>query len=183
MSNRAVINRPFKFGDRDRREFIVQDSEIALVAVNDADGNPIYIGRAKVGIQEDEDKWQIRKITYDGSQGVTRVQWPVNNENAASSEYEFIWSSVASLTITGISQANPGVVTVSSIGDLINGDLIVISDVEGMTEVNFNGSNVYTVAGIAGNTFQLQGINTSAFTAYTSGGTVNFGDFLNYTYA
>jgi hypothetical protein len=43
--------------------------------------------------------------------------------------------------------------------------------------------NVYTVAGISGNTFQLQGVNTTGFTAYTSGGMVNFGDFLNYTYA
>jgi hypothetical protein len=183
MSNRAVINRPFKFGDRDRREFIVQDSEVALVAVNDANGNPIYLGRAKVGVQESDEKWQIRKITYDTAQGVIRMQWPENGEGASSSEYEFVWSNSTPLTITGISNANPGVVTVSSIGSLQNGDQIVIQDVDGMTEVNFDGSNIYTVAGIAGNTFQLQGINTTGFPAYVSGGMVYFGEFLNYTYS
>lgn len=183
MGNRAVINRPLKFGERDRREFIVQDSEVSLVAINNADGSPIFLGRAKVGVLESEEKWQIRKITYDANQGVTRIEWPENDENAASSEYEFAWSLVAPLTITGITQANPAVVTVSSIGSLQNGDIVVITDVNGMDEVNFDGTNYYTVAGIAGATFQLQGINSTTFGAYVSGGTVNYGEVLNYTYS
>lgn len=184
MGNRSVINRPVKFGERDRREFIVQDSEVSLVAINDVDGNPIFLGRAKAGEPLDEPKWQIRKIFYDDAQGVIRVLWAVNDENAASTDYEFIWNSVSSpLTITGITQAATAVVTVSSIGDLQNGDQIVIQGVEGMTEVNFDGSNIYTVANIAGATFELQGINSTGFGAYTSGGTVTYGDFLEYTYA
>lgn len=183
MSNRAVINRPFKFGERDRREFIVQDSEVAFVAINNADGNPIFIGRAKVGVQEDQDKWQIRKITYDVTDGISRIEWPENDEGNASAEFEFVWSSVSALTITGVTQANPAVVTVSSIGSLQNGDQIVIQGVNGMTEVNFDGSNIYTVAGIAGATFQLQGINSTAFGAYTSGGTVEYSEVVGYTYS
>ena len=183
MSNRAVINRPFKFGERDRREFIVQESEVAFVAINNTDGNPIFIGRAKVGVPENDDKWQIRQITYDANGGISRIEWPENNEGNASAEFEFIWSSVATLTITGITQANPAVVTVSSIGSLQNGDQIVIQGVNGMTEVNFDGSNIYTVAGIAGATFQLQGINSTAFGAYTSGGTVEYSEVVGYTYS
>lgn len=183
MSNRAVINRPFKFGERDRREFIVQESEVAFVAINNTDGNPIFIGRAKVGVQEDDDKWQIRKITYDGTGGISRIEWPENDEGNASAEFEFVWSSVTALTITGITQANPAVVTVASIGSLQNGDQIVIQGVDGMTEVNFDGSNIYTVAGIAGATFQLQGIDSTAFGAYTSGGTVEYGEVVGYTYS
>lgn len=184
MSNRAAVNRPFKLGERDRREFIVQDSEVSLVAINDSNGNPIFLGRAKPGVLLSADKWQIRKLTYDAAQGVTRVQWAVNDEGAASTDYEFIWNTVAAaLTITGITQAATAVVTVSSIGTLQNGDQIVIQGVDGMTEVNFDGSNVYTVAGIAGSTFQLQGINSTGYGAYVSGGTVTFGDFLEYTYA
>lgn len=182
--SRNVQNRPMKFGEKDRREFIVQDSEVSLVAINDDAGNPIFLGRAKAGEPLDQPKWQIRKITYDDQQGVTRVEWAVNDENAASTDYEFIWNLVASpLTITGITQAATAVVTVSSIGSLQNGDQIVISGVEGMTEVNFDGSNIYTVAGIAGSTFQLQGINSTGFGAYTSGGQVTYGDVLEYTYA
>ena len=180
---KASQNRPFKFGERDRRELIVQDSEVSLVCINNTDGNPIFLGRAKAGEPLDDDKWQIRKITYDDAEGVTRVEWPDDPESTASTDYEFIWNSVSDLTITNISQANPGVVTVSSIGTLQNGDQIVIQNVSGMTEVNFTGSNLYTVANIAGSTFELQGIDTTTFTAYTSGGTVVYGEVVNYTYS
>lgn len=179
----ASINRPYKFGERDRREFIVQDSEVSLVAVNDTNSNPIFVGRAKAGVPLDENMWQIRKITYDSNQGVTRVEWPQNGDGIASTNYEFIWSTITPLTITAITQANPAVVTVSSIETLVNGDSIVIQGVAGMTQVNFDGSNIYTVANIAGATFELSGIDSSAFTAYSSGGTVEYGEAVNYTYS
>jgi hypothetical protein len=70
--------------------------------------------------------------------------------------------------ITGITQANPAVVTAASHG-LSNGDRVFIASVGGMTEVN---NREFTVAGATANTFELSGIDSSAFTAYTSGGTV-----------
>jgi hypothetical protein len=176
-------NRPFKYGHNDRREFIVQDSEVSVVAINDTDGNLVFLGRAKAGIGLSEEKWQIRKVSYDTNNGVTRVQWPQNSENVATTDFELAWNSETDLTITGITKANPGVVTVSAIGNLTNGDKIVIQDVTGMTEVNFDGSNIYTVANIAGNTFELSGTNTSTYTTYSSGGTVVFGEVVNYTYS
>ena len=74
--------------------------------------------------------------------------------------------------ITGITQANPGVVTSSSHG-YNNGDWVYISGVVGMTEVNLD---FYIVAGKTTNTFQLtdidgNNVDTSGFTAYSSGGT------------
>jgi hypothetical protein len=59
--------------------------------------------------------------------------------------------------ITGITKANPGVVTVSSISPtntltLVNGMIVTISGVLGMTQVN---TNRYVVANISGSTFQL----------------------------
>lgn len=181
--SRQRSNRPFKFGDRDRRELIVQDSEVALRAINDTSGSPIFLARALIGTLDAQDKWQIRKIQYDSNQGVTSVTWPQNDESNASADYEFVWTADTDLTITAITQANPAVVTVSAIGALQNGDKIVIQDVEGMTEVNFDGSNIYTVANIAGTDFELQGIDSTAFTAYSSGGTVIFGAMVNYTYS
>ena len=180
---KASQNRPFKFGERDRRELIVQDSEVSLVTINDTDGNPIFMGRAKAGEPLSDNKWQIRKLAYDSNQGVTRVTWPQDSEGNASPDYEFIWSSVSDLVITNISQANPGIVTVASISTLLDGDLIVIQEVLGMTEVNYDGSNIYTVANSAGNTFELQGIDTSAFTAYSSVGIVVYGEVVNHTYS
>ena len=177
------INRPFKYGANDRREFIVQDSEVSYISINDTTGNPIFSGRAKVGTALDAEKWQIRKIAYDDAQGVTRMTWPQDADGLARSDFEFAWTSETDLTITDISQAATGVVTVAAIGSLTNGDKIVIQSVVGMTEVNFDGTNLYTVANIAGNTFELSGINTTTYTAYTSGGTVSFGEVVNYTYS
>jgi hypothetical protein len=154
-----------------------------MVAINNQLGEPIYLGRAKAGTLLSDDKWQIRKITYDGNDGIIRLEWPQDVDGNASCEYEFVWSSVSDLTITGISQAATAVVTVAAIGSLMNGDTIVITDVEGMTEVNFDGTNLYTVANIAGNTFELFGINSLGFTAYTGGGTAGFGEVLTYTYS
>lgn len=183
MTNRSGQNRPFKFGERDRREFIVENSEVELRAINNLAGSPVYLARSKVGTAESEEKWQLRFITYDENEGVTSQKWPENDLNIASPEYEFAWSTVAPLTITNITQANPAVVTVSSIGTLQNGDIVVLQFVNGMAQVNFNGSNTYTVAGIAGSTFQLLGINSTGYTAYTSGGEVEYGRMLTYTYS
>ena len=77
----------------------------------------------------------------------------------------------ADQTITGITAASPGVVTVTG-HNLANGDHVYITGVSGMTEVN-NPNQPYVVANITANTFELSGVDTSAYTAYTSGGVVN----------
>ena len=94
----SAINRPFKFGAQDRREFVVENSEVALRAENNADGSPIYLGRARVGTEEGEPRWQIRAIAYDLADGVTDITWPENSQGVASSDYEFIWTHRGSLT-------------------------------------------------------------------------------------
>jgi hypothetical protein len=79
--------------------------------------------------------------------------------------------------ISGITQANPAVVTSTSHG-LASGAEIEITGVVGMTEVN---GNTYRITAIDGDTFRLEGTDSTGFTAYTSGGTwtVN-GDLLKY---
>jgi len=76
-------------------------------------------------------------------------------------------------TITGITQANPGVVTSAS-HPFSDGAIIRITGVTGMTEVN---GKVYKVANKTTNTFELNdrddnNINTTNFTAYQTGGEV-----------
>lgn len=63
------------------------------------------------------------------------------------------------VTITGITNANPGVVTAASHG-LSNGDKITIQGVDGMTEVN---GVEFTVANQTTNTFELSGVNTTSY--------------------
>src|SRR6056300_1579673 len=85
-------------------------------------------------------------------------------------------STTESATITGISQANPAVVTANN--NFKEGQQVTISSVSGMTEVN---GNVYTVRNPSGTTFELYdtdgttSIDSSAFTAYSSGGTAAHG--------
>lgn len=78
--------------------------------------------------------------------------------------------------ITGITQANPAVVTYSGADTYANGDEIEINGVVGMTQVN---GRRFRVAGVnaGANTFQLTDIdganvNSTGYTAYSSGGKV-----------
>lgn len=71
-------------------------------------------------------------------------------------------------TITGIAQpTNPTQIT-SVAHDLTTGAVITIESVGGMTQLN---GNIYTITVIDANTFSLDGIDNTAFGAYTSGGT------------
>lgn len=89
----------------------------------------------------------------------------------------------AAKTITGITAANPGVVTATAHG-YANGDVVYISGIVGMTELN---DRAFVVANQATNTFELKGVNTTNYTAYTSGGSafkvtlVKVGEVTNLT--
>ena len=72
-------------------------------------------------------------------------------------------------TITGATKANPCVITATSHG-FSNGDHVYVSGVGGMVELN---NRRFTVANQTANTFELSGINSTAYTTYTSGGTAS----------
>jgi len=81
------------------------------------------------------------------------------------------------VAISTISAANPGVVTTSVAHGLLTGARVVITKVLGMVEVNAPSRNPYMVNVLTSTTFELQDIkgndiDTSGFTAYTSGGQV-----------
>lgn len=72
-------------------------------------------------------------------------------------------------TITSITQANPAVVTAAG-HDLLNGHIVWLQDVVGMTDVN---DRPFVVSGVSGDTFELQGVDSTGYSAYTSGGSCN----------
>lgn len=73
----------------------------------------------------------------------------------------------ASHAITGITKANPAVVTAAAHG-FGDGDVVFITGVVGMTQVN----NLYfTVDVVDSSHFELRGIDSTAYGTYTSGGT------------
>jgi len=72
------------------------------------------------------------------------------------------------MSINGITKANPAVVTAKKHG-FVNGDIVIIEGVSGMTQVN---DIAFLVANKTTDTFELSGINSSAYSDYVSGGTV-----------
>jgi hypothetical protein len=86
-------------------------------------------------------------------------------------------SATESGTISGVTQADPAVVTVTG-HNFQEGQQVTISSVAGMTQLN---GNVYTVRNPGTNDFELYGtdgttsVDSSGFTAYSSGGTAAHG--------
>ena len=85
-------------------------------------------------------------------------------------------------TITAITQANPGVVTTSAAHGFTTGTIVPLAGIVGMTQLN--GQRV-TATVIDATHFSI-GVDTTAYTAYSSGGTAGGGNYTlttPYTYA
>lgn len=67
--------------------------------------------------------------------------------------------------ITGITQANPAVVTCTGHG-LVTGDVVTLSGIEGMVELN---GQTVTVTYVDADTFSI-GVDSTGYTAYSAGG-------------
>tara|TARA_Y100000817_G_scaffold121023_1_gene94805 strand:+ start:8628 stop:11384 length:2757 start_codon:yes stop_codon:yes gene_type:complete len=126
------------------------------------------------------DNWTITEITFGplqarpatvagtaNSTGSETVRYHVTSYSDDTGE-ESLPGFGAPKTITGITQANPAVVTANAHG-FVNGSTVYISGVSGMTEVN---DKEFKVANKTTNTFELQTTNSTSYSAYTSGGTV-----------
>ena len=84
----------------------------------------------------------------------------------------------ATKTISGITAANPAVVTATSHG-YSDGDDVWIADVVGMTRLN---GRRFTVANKTTNTFELTDENSTSYTAWSSGGTASKAYQITTTY-
>jgi len=124
--------------------------------------HPNYAPRELVRITNTN--WTLTEISFAPSQAAPTALALTNNYTQSGG-------------ISGITQANPAVVTSTSHG-LATGAEIEITGVVGMTEVN---GNTYRITTIDGDAFRLESTDSTGFTAYSSGGTwtVN-GDLLKY---
>jgi hypothetical protein len=111
---------------------------------------------------------------------------------AAGKRYKFQGSEIAVLTgfedaspaiaITAITKANPAMVTASGHG-LVEGQVVKITGVIGMTEVN---DDLFIVGEVTGASFALADVDSTDYGAYTSGGSIakgvlsNFCELTNY---
>lgn len=83
----------------------------------------------------------------------------------------------AQFTVTNITQANPAVVTTSAPHGFADDDAVTLTGVVGMTEIN--GTTYYVKSSPTTTTLELEespsgpDLDSTGFTAYTSGGTIN----------
>ena len=77
----------------------------------------------------------------------------------------------SAVTITGITNANPATVTAPG-HSFVDGEFVQISNVVGMPEINQDKTEAYIVTGsdIVDGTFQLLGVDSTAWGTYISGG-------------
>jgi hypothetical protein len=114
--------------------------------------HPNYAPRELVRITNTN--WTLTEISFAPSQAAPTALALTNNYTQSGG-------------ISGITQANPAVVTSTSHG-LATGAEIEITGVVGMTEVN---GNTYRITTIDGDAFRLESTDSTGFTAYSSGGT------------
>lgn len=85
-------------------------------------------------------------------------RWPTKFEQSAQS---------LTGSITGVTNANPCQITSTSHG-LVTGDVVTIENVGGTVQIN---DNIYTITVLDANNFTLDGVDSTLFGVYTSGGT------------
>jgi hypothetical protein len=126
------------------------------------------------------DDWSLAEIIFnptisyptglsvtEGAAGANTFRYTVTAIDKETYEESLPARNTSSKTITAITKADPAVVTSTAHG-FVNDEEIIIQSVGGMTELN---KRVFTVANVTANTFELEGIDSTSYTTYTSGGT------------
>jgi hypothetical protein len=107
-----------------------------------------------------------------GSAGAGDARYKITAVDAETREESLAGKSTVSNTISNITQANPAVLTYVGADNFLNGDIVTLTGVLGMTQVNgfeFEVANV----NVGANTFELRGIDSTGYSAYTGDGVVN----------
>jgi uncharacterized protein (TIGR02217 family) len=161
---RAMKGRAFGFRFKDFADFSCTTSEGRLGTGAVGTGYPTYQMYKRYTQAGNNDDRIIKKPvagTVQTFKGGVAQAWSVDTTTG-------IVTATATITrsITAITKANPGNVTIAAHG-FSNGSLIYISSVGGMTQVN---NLVFTIAVVDADNFTI-GVNTTNYSTYTSGGT------------
>lgn len=106
---------------------------------------------------------------YSGTGGgAIQANYKITTIDATTKQESLSAFYVAGGGITAATRANPCEVTTSASHYLLTGDVITISGVVGMTQLN---GNSYTITKVSATKFTL-GVDSSAYTAWSSGGSV-----------
>lgn len=103
----------------------------------------------------------------NGTAGAVVYKYKVTAIDRETGEESLVGTRTASATISGVTQADPAVVTATAHG-FANGDEVYIESVVGMTELN---DRTFIIDNVTANTFELENEDSTTYTAYSSGGT------------
>jgi hypothetical protein len=171
------IAAPYLAADLSELSF-VQSADVLTIT------HPLYSPRELSRLANDS--WSLDLITFQPEQAFpTGLSVTVNTTGSETDRYvvtainrdsaeESLRATQTGTAISTITQADPGVVTTGSVHGLATGDEVHIDGVVGMTEAN---DQRYIVTVLSTTTFELQdtaksNVDTTGFTAYSSGGTV-----------
>ncbi len=169
MAKVYEIVSPYSFADLDEIKF-VQTADV--VTLTHPSYPPYELSRLALAswtmTEMDVNPSQIFPTTLAVSGGTgSDVNYVVTAQDDEGVESLRGVDSANAKTITGITAADPAVVTSASHG-LTNGDLVYIEAVVGMTEVN---DRQFIISNTDTNTFELLNVNSTSYTAYSSAGT------------
>lgn len=138
-----------------------------------------YVAYARPSAAESDAAWMISENTYDTAGDLISKKFAVSS-SAEVADFDQVWDASSAIVITNITSASPGQVTTNAAHGLVNGDIIEITGVVGMTEVNGDGygSIIFTVTKVDATKFTI-GVDTSGYTGYTSDGAAYRRTYLN----
>ena len=141
-----------------------------------------HIGYSRPGTAVSTAGWLISESTYDTSGNLVIRQHANNSTEIA--DFDQIWDASSAVAISAATKASPCNITTSAAHGYSNGDIIEITGVSGMTELNSDGygSITFTVT-VVDSTHITLGVDSSGYTTYTSGGNCYARTYLNLTYA
>lgn len=170
---------PFNILDPNGHPIVTETGQWKMRA-SKAGGTTIrYLGYTRPNTSESDAGWMISEQVYDAEGDMVE-----KNFAGGKATFENVWDSGSFATVSGVTQANPAVVTANNHG-FEDGSIVYFAEVAGMTELN---DEFYQVASATTNTFALQdldgnNVNSTGFTAYSSGGKAYKPEYANYTFA
>lgn len=135
---------------------------------------PFLIAPFKVGLDRDMEPWLLPQDAFTEIKNAHIRHGYVEKRSGYEYLANLVHNNGSNWDISAITQADPGVVTVTNTAGLSDDNEIEIRNVSGMTQVN---NQRYFLANTTGTTFELKdssgnNVDTSGFSAYTSGGEV-----------
>jgi len=128
---------------------------------------PVMIAPFKTGLETDLEPWMAPPDSFDDLDNI-HVHHGFLEKRAGYRSFAALVPMGATVNISAITQANPGVVTTAAAHGFTTGNKVYFASVGGMTEIN---NKIYTITVTSVTEFSI-GIDTSGLTAYTVGGTV-----------